>query len=103
MRNLNLIFALLICAGYGALSAAEPLVTLRTQTASFAIDAKGCLCGLSRNEDGRDYLAAAQPAPILSVRMEAKLYAPQIATWDAATRHLALRYGDTGASARVEG
>jgi hypothetical protein len=99
MRNLKLIFALLICAGHGALSAAEPLVTLRTQTASFAIDAKGCLCGLSRNEDGRDYLAAAQPAPVLSLRMEGKLYAPQIATWDAATRHLALRYGDAGANA----
>jgi hypothetical protein len=99
MRNLKLMLALLICAGQGALSAAEPLVTLRTQTASFAVDAKGSLCALSRNEDGRDYLAATQPAPLLSVRMEGKLYAPQIATWDAATRHLALRYGDTGASA----
>ena len=91
MRNLNLVFAVMIYAGHEALSAAEPLVTLRTQTASLAIDVKGSLCALSRNEDGRCYLAPAQPAPLLSVRLEGKLYAPQTATWAAATRRLALR------------
>ena len=94
----------MVLAGLNEVRAAEPLVTLHTQTATFAVDATGSVCALSRNEDGRNYLAAGQPAPVLRVRIEGKLYAPQTATWESSSQHLSLRYGDTGASAvlRVE-
>ena len=76
---------LLICLGMtaAALTGAETaLVPLRTRTATFAISSTGSLCELSRNADGRSYLASNQPAPLLSVRVGGKLHAPDSAAWE---------------------
>jgi len=90
--------SLLVIAAWSNAAAGEPLVAWRTQYASFGIDAHGSMCVLSRNENGRSYLASDQPAPLLSVRIEGKLVAPQTAAWSAETKRLTLQYGQTGAS-----
>jgi len=84
--------------GFARAGAELPLVTLRTRTATFAISDKGSLCGLSRNADSRSYLAP-QPAPVLSVRVGGRLYAPDSAGWDLQTKRLTLRFADAGVSA----
>src|SRR5208282_1600962 len=58
-------------------------------------------CLLSRNKDGRSYLAADQPAPLLSLRIEGKFIAPETTAWDAETKRLTLQYGSAGAKAVV--
>lgn len=80
-------------------AAGEPLVLLHTASASFGIDAHGSLCLLSGNENGRSYLAADQPAPLLSLRIQGKLLPPQSAAWNADTKRLTLQYN--GNSAQV--
>lgn len=82
-------------------SAAEPLVTLRTGTATFGIDAQGSLCAISRNDSHHDYLASAQPAPLLSLRIAGQLHAPDAAAWDAASHRLTLQFHDVKATAVV--
>jgi hypothetical protein len=89
---------LLLMTAPSSWAAEEPLVTLRTESASFGIDAHGSVCSLSRNEDGRSYLAAHQPAPLLSVRIEGKIMAPQSAVWNAETKRLTLQYGQNDAT-----
>jgi hypothetical protein len=84
--------------GFALAGAELPLVTLRTRTATFAISDKGSLCALSRNADRRSYLAP-QPAPVLSVRVGGRLYAPDSAGWDLQTKRLTLRFADAGVSA----
>ena len=81
--------------------AAEPLVTLRTQTATFGIDAGGSLCELRRNDNGRSFLAAGQPAALLSVRVAGKLHAPDSAVWDAPGKRLTLQFSGDGVTAIV--
>lgn len=89
----------LILLGVASAMATEPVVTLTTVTATFGIDAKGSLCTISRKPDGRECLAAEQPAPVLSVRVAGKLYAPESAVWDRVTRQLTLDYGGAGVTA----
>ena len=89
----------LMVAGVAFPTYGQPLVRLKTQAATFAIDAKGSLCVLSRDDNGRSYLAPGQPAPLLSVRLEGKLHAPDGAAWDERTKRLTLHYG--AAAARV--
>ena len=81
-------------------AAAKPFVTLQTRNATFGLDETGSLAAISRNADGRNYLAASQPAPLLSVRLDGKLHAPIRATWEAQTRRVTLHYA-TGASAAL--
>ena len=88
-----------------AVSAADaPLVEFRTETAKFGLDAHGSVCTLSRNENDRSYLAAGQPAPLLSLRIAGKFLAPESAAWDADSKRLTLRYGqeDVTAVIRIE-
>jgi hypothetical protein len=80
--------------------AAPTIVTLRTRSAVFGIDAKGSLSMLSVRGRG-DCLAVGQPAPLLSVRVDGKLHAPDRADWDAQKRQLTLRYADVGVTAVV--
>jgi hypothetical protein len=96
--------ALLTMTALSSWAALEPLVTLRTPSATFGIDAHGSVCMISRNENGRSYLAADQPAPLLSLSIDGKLIAPQSAAWVAGTKRLTLQYGQHGPSAvlRVE-
>ncbi len=78
-----------------------PLVTLRTQTAVFELDARGSLGAISRTDDTRDYLAPGQPAPLLSLRIAGQWYAPEGATWDAPSHRLTLQYPGANAVAVV--
>lgn len=80
-------------------AAEKALATWQTQTATFAINASGSLTAISRNTDGRNYLAPGQPAPLLSVRVGGKFYAPRKATWNARTKRLSLRYAKAGVTA----
>jgi hypothetical protein len=75
-------------------------VTLSTQTAVFGIDATGAVATLSLNDRG-SYLAPGQPAPLLSVRVEDTLYAPNCAEWDAPNQRLTLHYDAGGLIAIV--
>jgi hypothetical protein len=77
-----------------------PLVTLRTRIATFAISDNGSLCALSRNADRRSYLAP-QPAPVLSVRVGGRLYAPDSAGWDLQNKRLTLRFAYAGVSTEL--
>lgn len=76
-----------------------PVLVWRTTHATFVLDGQGSFSDLTRNTDGRKYLATGQPAPLLSLRIAGKVHAPASASWDASTRKLTLRYGQTGASA----
>jgi hypothetical protein len=93
--------ALLMMTTLRGWAAGEPLVVLRTQSARIGIDAHGTLCVLSRDENGRSYLAEGQPAPLLSLRIEGKLIAPQSADWNVDTQRLTLHYGENGALAAL--
>ncbi len=75
------------------------MLTLRTQHATFGVDARGALCALSRSADGRGFLAPGQPAPLLSLRVAGTLRSPDSAAWDAQANRLTLRYGDAGVTA----
>ena len=97
--RLSVILISLTVVGMTFPAAGQPLVRLKTQAATFAIDAKGSLCVLSRNDNGHSYLAPGRPAPLLSVRLDGKLHAPDSAAWDARTKRLTLHYG--GANATV--
>ena len=85
----------------GRVAGMAPVVTLRSESSAFGIDTRGSLCLLSRNQDGRDYLAADKPAPLLSLRVAGKFFAPETAAWDTETKRLTLRYGLPGAEAVV--
>jgi hypothetical protein len=68
-----------------------------TRDAVFALDEQGALRSITRRNDGRNYLAAGQPAPLVSVRIAGKLYAPVASTWDAPSRRLTCRYRESDA------
>lgn len=85
----------------GALAAA-PLVTLRTANAAFGLGANGSWSEISRMDNQRDYLAPGQPAPLLSVRVGGKLFAPDSASWDAPTRRVTLKFSPVGVTATVK-
>jgi hypothetical protein len=56
---------------------------------------------LWRNEDRRSYLAEGQPAPLLSLRLGGKFFAPEKAAWNADAKRLTLQYGFAGAKAVI--
>ncbi len=93
--------ALLLIATLSQASAGETMVTLRTESASFGIDGRGSLCLISRNSDGRSYLAAGQPAPLLSLCIDGKLTAPDKAEWTPGLKSLTLHYGQFGPLAEI--
>ncbi len=76
-----------------------PLVKLRTRDVTFSIASSGSLAAISRNSDGRDFLAPQQPSPLLSVRVNGKLQAPDQATWDASSGRLSLRFSPVDVTA----
>ena len=79
----------------------SPLVQLQTESAALSIGSNGAIMAFSRRSDGMDYLAKNQPAPLLSLRSNGTLHAPDQATWDAAAHRLTLRFGKSGLSAQV--
>ena len=79
-----------------AAQATEPMLTLPTETATFSIDSGGSIAAISRSDNGQNYLATGQAAPVLSIRTSGKLNAPSEATWEADARRLTLRYKSAG-------
>ncbi len=79
--------------------AAEPILELDTANATFGVDAKGALCGISAKVNSRNYVATGQPSPLLSVRVAGALHAPNRAEWDPSTQRLTLFYGALGQKA----
>jgi hypothetical protein len=103
MRTLLFLLALTLMTTFEAAHAASPsgdILTLRTRTAVFGVDARGAFSTLAIRGQG-DYLAAGQPAPLLSVSVDGKLVAPDRATWDAKSRRLTLRYDAAGVTATL--
>jgi hypothetical protein len=82
-----------------ARSASAGEMTLKTRPATFRIDDTGAFRAITGN--GRNYLAPGQPAPVLSVRVDGKLYAASHATWDASGNTLTLDFNGIGAKAVV--
>ena len=98
-------------AGASALLVSRPARTdaadsgmpvLRTRWATFSIDGAGSLRGIAITANGRELLAAGQPAPVLSVRVAGRFHAPGSAVWDATGNALTLEYRDIGATAVVK-
>ena len=84
--------------------AAASLVSWPTDAAAFAIETNGSFASISRRADARNYLAASQLAPLLSVRVDGTVHAPDNAVWDAIANRLTLRYSKAAVTAtlRVE-
>ncbi len=103
MISMILAFAAIAAASAQGSRAAGP--TLHTSTADFVIDSSGALTGIIRKTAGdqavRNYIAPGEPAPLLSIRVGGKLYAPDRVVWDASQRHLTLHYTPVGATAVV--
>lgn len=86
-------------------SSVRPLgsgISIRTEAAMFTLDGQGAVTGIYRNADGRNYLPAGQPAPLLQLRVGGKDYAPDAAAWDASAGRLFLRYDAIGGEAVVK-
>ncbi len=96
----------LLLMGLPAVSADDatgpsPLVQLQTESATLSIGSNGSLIAFSRRSDALDYLAKNQPAPLLSLRSNGTLHAPDQATWDATAQRLTLRFAKPGLSAQI--
>jgi hypothetical protein len=74
-------------------------LTLKTRWATFSINADGAFSAITGG--GRNYLAAGQPAAVLSVRVGGKLHASNRAIWNAAKNTLQLEFDAIGCTARV--
>ena len=75
------------------------IVELKTRMARFSIDATGAFNAISFN--GRNVLAPGQPAPVLSVRVDGKLYVAERAAWDVKRSMLLLDFNGIGVKAKV--
>jgi len=84
-------------AGAEGTAQPEKTLTLRTREAAFSISAVGALSAI--NIHGRDLLAAGQPAPLLSVRVDGEFHEPNRATWDAGGKTLTLGFEGIDATA----
>ena len=76
----------------GQVNAATPLVTWPTEAAAFTLGADGTFNSIARREDGRNYLATNQSAPLLSLKVDGSFHAPDGAAWDASAHRLTLHY-----------
>ena len=84
-------------AGAEGTAQPEKTLTLRTREVAFSISAVGAFSAI--NIHGRDLLAAGQPAPVLSARVDGEFHAPNRATWDAAGDTLTLGFEGIRATA----
>ena len=66
------------------------------------VDAHGHLAGAVNPATGRDYLAAAQPAPLLQIRVGTRVEPPSAMTWDARRDIMSLRYPASGVRVDVK-
>jgi len=81
---------------------ASPLMTmLRTDQATFGVDVQGSLAEVRLSGASDNYLPPDQPAPLLQIQVDGKLYAPDHATWSAGRHTFTLEYSSLHASATV--
>jgi len=92
---------MLMAGSMSGVFAEERLVEIKTETAGFGLGDHGSLLSILRSSDRRDYLATGQPAPLLSVRVGGKLFAPDRAVWDPARKVLDLYYPTNGIKVAV--
>ncbi len=95
MKKLLVILSVLV-----AIDSFAGAVILKTRTATFEIGETGSLSGIIQN--GRNVMAAGQPAPLLQIRVAGKDYSPDSAAWDAGTKRLTLRYSSIAAEAVLQ-
>jgi hypothetical protein len=89
---------MLFCLAGAPVGAVEPLFTFTTDSAAISIGPDGSLLAFSRRDNGRNYLAPGQPAPLLNIRVGGTLSSPSEATWEPKARRLRLGYKNAGAS-----
>jgi len=92
---------LLLLAPDSRATAAEPLVRLPTQTATFIINGLGRLDSIRAEDAGRNYVVPDQPAPLLSLRLKGQWHTPTQATWNETNHTLHLAYESAQASATL--
>jgi len=90
--GLLLVWGLSLCPR-PALAEQASLARLQTESATFAIDSSGSFSAISRNRDGRNYLATGQPAPLLALQIEGQWFKPERAEWEPSSQKLTLHYG----------
>lgn len=102
MQTLTVVSLLILIATFLPVHAASQPenATLRTRTAFFSMDATGSFSTITIGGKG-NYLAAGQPAPLLSVRVNGKLYRPQHAEWNATNHKATLHFSEVGVTAVV--
>ena len=79
----------------------QEAATFTTRESSFRVNEQGSLSAITRQSDGRNYLAPHQPAPLLSLRIAGKWLSPTNCAWDAGSGRLTLRYPAENARAVV--
>lgn len=84
-----------------ALQGAETQLSLRTGTSTFEVDAAGSLKSIATVSPLRELIAADQPAPLLSLRVDGKLHRPTGAKWDQEARELVLQFEQPAMTARI--
>ena len=77
----------------------DETLTLKTRLATFRINPMGAFSAITAN--GRNCLAAGQPAPVLSVRVAGKWHAANRATWDLTGNALTLGFDGIGVTVEV--
>jgi hypothetical protein len=85
-------------AGSSLLAQTAEQRTFHTRNASFALDERGWLTGITFGD--RNYMPTA--APLLRLRVLGKMREPSSAMWDSRQARLTLRYADIGAEAKVD-
>jgi len=101
---------ILIAAGAGCLThvprskwdAGTQSLGLRTDTATFTINANGAVSQIVAAGTGKNYLPAAEPAPLLQLNIAGAWQVPDQAAWDAKLGRLTLHYKDAAATAVVQ-
>ncbi len=90
------VMVFLLLMGSGCAAEIRPLMKLHTQDATFEVNESGALCAIHQNSNARNYLATGQPAPLLSIQIDGKLYGPDSAT--AQGKKLTLHYAACNAT-----
>ncbi len=93
------LFCLLTAGSLAA--AADAIATFKTSGASLVIDATGAISSLKSIPGNREFIAAGQPSPLLSVRIDGSIVPATRARWDPIARRVSLEHGDSGVTSVV--
>ncbi|MCD4735386.1 MAG: hypothetical protein K8R53_05050 [Bacteroidales bacterium] len=92
------LFIIIILAGCNSAHQTK----LSTGTFTIGIDNKGNITQMIDNLSGKDYLAGEQPAPVLSIRVDGKIYNPSSMNYDQDIEELVFQYDSVEVTARVK-